>query len=253
MPKRDTWRLAKLVLGVKACGTCRIGETVRWDAEASGSSEKAGGPLLAARAFLPHQEMSAGELNLQRTLPETDEPHRLTRRARWLVVIAAVLWSTSGLFAKAPLLSTWPLEQRGVLLAFWRTLFAGLFLLPFIRRPQWTWWLIPSTLLFAVMSVSYLTAMTRTTAANAIWLQNTAPLWVFVLGVGLFRERVQRADWWMLLAVALGLGLILACEWRACARGRHGWMASYGQWLPGCSMPLWCFRCGPSAGSIRLG
>ena len=70
------------------------------------------------------------------------EPHatsRSIRHARWLVVVAAVMWSTSGLFAKAPLLSTWPLEQRGVLLAFWRTLFAGLFLLPFVRRPQWTW------------------------------------------------------------------------------------------------------------------
>jgi drug/metabolite transporter (DMT)-like permease len=107
-----------------------------------------------------------------------------------------------------------------VLLAFWRTLFAGLFLLPFIRRPQWSWWLIPSTLFFALMSVSYLTAMTRTTAANAIWLQHTAPLWVFVLGVGLFRERARRSDWWMLLAVMLGVGLILTCELGAARSGQ---------------------------------
>src|SRR5690606_918278 len=57
---------------------------------------------------------------------------------RYLVIAAAVLWSTSGLFAKAPWLAVWPLEVRGPLLAFWRTLFAGLFLLPWIRRPTWT-------------------------------------------------------------------------------------------------------------------
>ncbi len=130
------------------------------------------------------------------------------------------MWSTSGLFAKAPLLTSWPIEQRGVLLAFWRTLFAGLFLLPLIRRPQWTWWLIPATLLFAVMSVSYLTAMTKTTAANAIWLQNTAPLWVFVIGVSLFREPVQRADWLTLLAVVAGVGLIVICEHQEARSGQ---------------------------------
>ena len=87
-------------------------------------------------------------------------------------------------------------------------------------RPQWSWWLIPSTLLFALMSISYLTAMTRTTAANAIWLQNTAPLWVFFLGVGLLGERVQRSDCWMLLAVMLGVGLILVFEFRGAESGQ---------------------------------
>ncbi len=124
------------------------------------------------------------------------------------------------MFAKAPLLTSFPLETRGLVLAFWRTLFAGLFLVPFIRRPQWSWWLIPSTLVFAVMSISYLTAMTRTTAANAIWLQNTAPVWVLLFGVSLFGERVQRADWWMLVAIVLGLGLILFFESRSARSGQ---------------------------------
>jgi drug/metabolite transporter (DMT)-like permease len=130
----------------------------------------------------------------------------------YLVVVAAVLWSTSGFFAKAPWLTAWPLEVRGPLLAFWRTLFAGLCLVPLIRRPRWTWWLIPATLCFAAMNVSYLTAMTRTTAANAIWLQSTAPLWVFFVGVGLLGERARPADWLMLLTVALGVGFILVFE-----------------------------------------
>jgi drug/metabolite transporter (DMT)-like permease len=140
---------------------------------------------------------------------------------KYLVVAAAVLWSTSGLFAKAPWLAAWPLEVRGPLLAFWRTLFAGLCLLPLIRRPRWTWWLVPATLCFAAMNVTYLTAMTKTTAANAIWLQSTAPLWVFLVSVGLMGETSRTADWWMLLMITLGVGFILTCEQRAAGIDRN--------------------------------
>ena len=146
---------------------------------------------------------------------------RAIRAGRWLVVASAVLWSMSGLFAKAPFLATWPLEVRGPLLAFWRTLFAGCCLVPLIRRPAWTWWLVPSTLAFALMSITYLSAMTRTTAANAIWLQNTAPLWVFLMGVTVLRERVRRADWLMLIAVTVGVGFIVMMEMRAAQQTDH--------------------------------
>jgi DME family drug/metabolite transporter len=147
-----------------------------------------------------------------------NEPSATTDRqltGRYLVLMAAVLWSTSGLFAKAPWLTAWPLEVRGPLLAFWRTLFAGLCLIPFIRRPRWTWWLVPATLCFAVMNVTYLTAMTKTTAANAIWLQSTAPLWVFLVSVGMLGEKSRPADWMMLLTIMLGVGFILTFEQRA--------------------------------------
>ena len=78
----------------------------------------------------------------------------VTTGFRWLLVLVAILWSTSGLFAKAPWLAAWPVEVRGPLLAFWRTLFAGLFLLPLVRQPRWTWRLLPSTLIFAAMNVT---------------------------------------------------------------------------------------------------
>jgi len=41
-------------------------------------------------------------------------------KARILVLTAAVMWSTSGFFVKAPYLAGWP----GPVLAFWRALFA---------------------------------------------------------------------------------------------------------------------------------
>jgi drug/metabolite transporter (DMT)-like permease len=135
-------------------------------------------------------------------------------RGRLLVLAAAVLWSTSGFFAKAPTFESWPLEQRGLCLAFWRALFASLLLVPMIRRPRWRVALVPLALCFAAMNYTYLTAMTRTTAANAIWLQNTAPAWVFLLGVVWFRERIQPGDWSLVICGILGVGFILLCEAR---------------------------------------
>ncbi len=134
------------------------------------------------------------------------------RTGRLLVLVAAVLWSTSGFFAKAPIFLSWPVEDRGVLFAFWRTLFASLVLLPLVRRPRWTPALIPLALVYAAMNYAYMCALTRTTAANAIWLQNTAPAWVLVVGVWLFGETADRRDWLFMPFGVAGVGLILLFE-----------------------------------------
>ncbi len=128
------------------------------------------------------------------------------------MVAAAVLWSTSGFFAKAPLFDAWPIEQRGIVLAFWRALFACLLLIPMVRRPRWSPGLIPMVLIFAVMNYTYLMAITLTTAANAIWLQNVAPAWVFLIGVYLFGEKVHPGDWLLVVLGGLGVGFIIFFE-----------------------------------------
>jgi drug/metabolite transporter (DMT)-like permease len=132
---------------------------------------------------------------------------------RACILLAALLWSTGGLFAKTPLFGVWPAHQRGLLLAFWRALFAGLLLLPWargvrLRRAQW-----PMALCFAAMNGAYLTAMSYTSAGNAIWLQSTAPLWVFLLATVLLRHPVNRSDVVTVAFAALGLAVILGGEW----------------------------------------
>ncbi len=129
-----------------------------------------------------------------------------------LIVAAAVLWSTSGFFVKAPWFDAWPAEVRGSLLAFWRSLFAVLALLPFVRRPVWLWRLLPMLLCFAVMVWSFMTAMVYGPAANAIWLQYLSPAWVLIGGVLLLREKVSGADVRMLLCCLAGVLLILSME-----------------------------------------
>jgi drug/metabolite transporter (DMT)-like permease len=138
--------------------------------------------------------------------------HPSQSAARLAMLAAAVLWSTSGLFAKAPLFAEWPADARGGLLAFWRSTFAALVLLPLIRRPRWRRGLVPLGVAFAGMNITYLTAMSLSTAANAIWLQSTAPGWVFLIGVFLLREPVVGRDLVPLIFAMAGVGTILGFE-----------------------------------------
>ena len=128
------------------------------------------------------------------------------------MLAAALMWSSSGLFAKQAVFDDWSPEIRGPLFAFWRAVFAALVLLPLIRRPRWSGHLVPLTLCFTLMSVTFMTAMARTTAGNAIWLQAVYPWWVFLLSVWLLRQPVVRRDLIPLAFGMLGVGLILYCE-----------------------------------------
>ncbi len=141
------------------------------------------------------------------------DAHRRDRlTGRLCVVAAALMWSSCGLFARAPIFDDWPVTQRGLLFAFWRTAFAALVLLPTVRRPRFRPMLVPLAVCFTLMNVTYLSAMILTTPANAIWLQSAAPWWVFLFSVAVFREPVVRRDLIPLGFGMAGVGTILAFE-----------------------------------------
>jgi drug/metabolite transporter (DMT)-like permease len=102
----------------------------------------------------------------------------------------------------------WP----GPVLAFWRAAFACVVLWPLVRRPAWSWKLVPAAALFAAMNYTYLTAMATGSAANAIWLQCTAPVWVLLIGVLVFREHAVGLDWLLVAFAAAGVAIILYFE-----------------------------------------
>jgi drug/metabolite transporter (DMT)-like permease len=139
--------------------------------------------------------------------------------ARLLALVASLMWSSSGFFAKSPYFAGWP----GPVLAFWRAVFACSVLWPMVRRPQWSWQLVPMTLFFAGMNYTYLTAMVSGSAANAIWLQCTAPVWVLLVGVFVFGERAVARDWVMVAFAMLGVGVIIYFESRGVALAAVGW------------------------------
>ncbi len=153
-----------------------------------------------------------------------DDRRREKVVGRLLVLAAAVMWSTSGLFAHAPTFTDWPPEVRGPLLAFWRAAFACVALLPLVRRPRWSPKLIPMVVFFTAMNISFLTAFTYTEAAKVVWLQYTAPMWVFLVSVFWLRESVERREWLMLAFGMLGVGVILLNEYVA-APNDDAWQA----------------------------
>jgi drug/metabolite transporter (DMT)-like permease len=123
-------------------------------------------------------------------------------RNRLLLVVTAVLFSTGGVAIKAIALSAWQI-------ACFRSAVAAaalLLLVPQARR-GWTWRMAPVSAAYAATLVAFVLANRLTTAANAIFLQSTAPLYVFLLAPWLLRERLQRSDAVYIMAVAGGLAL----------------------------------------------
>jgi drug/metabolite transporter (DMT)-like permease len=124
------------------------------------------------------------------------------------VVVASVLWSLSGAF-KSVLLEPTALHLNvpkvdPLHIAFWRAFAAGIVLVPLLRlkdlsfRPA----MIGMVVCFATMNFMFVQALARGTAANAIFLQYTAPLWLYVAGIWWFGEQ---PNWRSTAAVALGL------------------------------------------------
>ncbi|HMO13442.1 MAG TPA: DMT family transporter [Pirellulaceae bacterium] len=133
-------------------------------------------------------------------------------RGRVLIVLAAILWSTSGVFAKAPVFEDWPIAQRPFLLAFWRAVFSCGFLILFVRKVTWTWRILPMAFAFVCMSGTFMSALVFAEATLAIWLQFTAPAWVLLIGAWVFREYASRIDILFLSLALAGVVWIIAFQ-----------------------------------------
>ncbi|MBN2452151.1 MAG: DMT family transporter [Lentisphaeria bacterium] len=119
-------------------------------------------------------------------------------RAVLMLLAAAVLWSLGGMLIKA---ADWnPLAIAGT-----RSAIAALLFAPFIRRRNLS---LSRTQLLAAAAyagtvTSFVVANKLTTAANAILLQYTAPVYVALLSSWFLNERVRWTDW-LFVAVTFG-------------------------------------------------
>jgi drug/metabolite transporter (DMT)-like permease len=120
-------------------------------------------------------------------------------RALLYIAFSAALWSTSGLFIK--LIDLNPLAIAGL-----RSAIAAAFMLLLMRGrlnfklsfPQ-----VSGALAYAVTMVLFVSATKMTTAANAILLQYTAPVFTALLGAWLLKEKVTRFDW-LIIGLVIG-------------------------------------------------
>ncbi len=140
-------------------------------------------------------------------------------RARVCLVLAAVLWSLGSVFMRLlrePLgLGLHEPTLTPLQIAFYRGLFGGFVMLAMVRRAEITFrpLMLGMVVAFTVMSGLYLSALGLGPAANAIFLQNTAPLWVFVFAVLLLGEPGDRRGWETVLLGAAGAVVIVAGNW----------------------------------------
>jgi len=121
---------------------------------------------------------------------------------RLSILGAALLFSTGGAAIKACGLSGWQI-------ASFRSGLAALVLLSLVPAARRGWsrktWLVG--LGYAATMILFVLGNKLTTAANTIFLQSTAPLYILVLSPWLLGERARRSDLFMMLAIAGGLAL----------------------------------------------
>src|SRR6516164_7536964 len=141
-------------------------------------------------------------------------------QGRMLIALAALLWSTSGAFnkilTKQTLLCLETPEIQPLQIAFGRVLFAGMVLIPTVRRRDITFRpaMIAMAISFAIMNGTFIWAMSMGTAANAIVLQYTAPMWMYLASVLWLGEAADRRNLVALVIGLIGIGVIFVGGWQ---------------------------------------
>lgn len=116
-----------------------------------------------------------------------------------LLFLAATLFSTAGLFIK--LITIGPLALVGA-----RSIIAALIMLLWLRRPRFTWdrYQIGGAVALLGAQLFFVIATRQTNAANAVFIQFTAPVYVALLGIWFLGERARPLDWATMGIIGLG-------------------------------------------------
>ncbi len=116
------------------------------------------------------------------------------------LALTAVLWSLGGMLIKL-------VDWNPVAIAGSRSLVAAILILFFIKKPDFKFTFIKfaASFVYAATVISFVAATKLTTAANAIILQYTAPIYVAVFGAIFLKEKVRWYDVITILSVIVGM------------------------------------------------
>lgn len=159
-------------------------------------------------------EAQASRLGAARARPERAvvgaDARQASRRARLLALAAAVLFSTGGAGIKVAAFDAAQVSSlRSGIAALTLLLWAALALRP--RRASdeptlvWSGPVVTAGVVYAAMLTLFVASTKLTTAANAIFLQATAPLYLLVLAPMVLGERFRRRELVYLCALAAGM------------------------------------------------
>ena len=124
-----------------------------------------------------------------------------------LLLFMAFLWSLNGLFIKM-------VDWHPLALSATRSMVATAVLLLYYRRLHITWSFtqIGGAVTYSATMIFFVMATQMTTAANAILLQYTAPVFVALLSSWFLQEKVTRFDWGTTAVVMVGMVLFFFDE-----------------------------------------
>lgn len=124
------------------------------------------------------------------------------RAAVFLLVIANMLWSSGGLLIKG-------VDWNPIAIAGMRSAVAALVIWLAFRGQSLTWSKaqLGGAIAYTATVILFVSATKLTTAANAILLQYTMPLYVALFGAWALNEKPTAADWVTIGAIAGGMGL----------------------------------------------
>lgn len=120
----------------------------------------------------------------------------------YYVLIAVFLWSTGGLFIKLTSLDAYQVT-------FFRSLFAAITVIILTRKDglKINAFGILASIIYALLLFLFVWATKKTTAANAIFLQYTAPIYILLLGPFIIGEKFQWRDLITVIVVLFGMSL----------------------------------------------
>ena len=133
---------------------------------------------------------------------DIDSLNAVRYKAIVFLVITAVLWSLGGILIK--LVSWNPLAIAGM-----RSAISAVFLLVVIRKPRidWSFNQVAGAFAYSATVILFVAATKSTTAANAILLQYTAPIYIALFGAWFLKEKTSLIDWVTILFVVGGMVL----------------------------------------------
>ena len=142
----------------------------------------------------------------------TESRQNMTEKRKGIILVlaAAAMFSTSGFLIKA-------VTADAFTVAFLRASISGVAFIPFIkwkrifkelRGPALKNYLCLAAS-YILLTLCYVNATKMTTSANAIILQCTAPLWLYIYYLISGKKSFILKDFWPRLAILIGVGIIL--------------------------------------------
>lgn len=116
------------------------------------------------------------------------------------LLIAAILWSLGGVFIK---LISW----NAMTILGLRSLFTALIFLLIIKKPNFKFTInnLLIILCYSATMILFVISTKITTAANAILLQYTSPIYAAILGVWILKENIRKSDYLFMVLILFGM------------------------------------------------